>query len=206
MRSDKRNIFSNKDDFRVYCLKKIKYTSKNYKLKNESIVLNELKKVLKKLSPKTMLWYIPLKTEVNTLKIISYFRRNSTILVPFMEGVSFKVVKFRLPLIKKRFSIREPQNSFAKVSCIDVMIVPVVGVDGNLRRIGFGKGMYDRFFESLKRRPLVIFVQLCECCTKSLIGKSHDIQADIYITPKKTLIKRGNNDNRNGHSRRSRCT
>lgn len=205
MRSDEKNIFNNKEEFRKFCLQKIKRASKNYKLKNESMVLNELKRVLKNIDFKTILWYLPLKTEVDTLKILSSFRRNSTVLVPFMEGVSFKVVKFRLPLYKKRFSIKEPNNSFLKFSSIDVMIVPVVGVDGNLRRIGFGKGMYDRFFESLKRRPLVIFVQLCECCTKSLIGKTHDIQADIYITPKKTIIRRGKNDNRIRHSRRSRC-
>lgn len=206
MRSDSKKKFNTKDEFRKHCLKKIKNASKNHKLKNEFIVLKELQRLLSKYHFKTILWYVPLKNEVNVFKIISQYRRKNIVLVPFMEGVSFKVVKFRLPLYEKKFSIFEPNNSHLKFSSIDVMIVPVVGVDGNLRRIGFGKGMYDRFFKSLKRRPLVIFVQLDECCTKSLIGETHDIQADIYITPKKTIIQRGNHDNRVRNCRRSRCS
>jgi 5-formyltetrahydrofolate cyclo-ligase len=107
-----------------------------------------------------------------------------------MEGVSFKMVKFRLPLNIKKFDIREPKNSFALGKRIDLAIVPTLGVDGAFRRIGFGKGMYDRFFQSLPYRPKIAFVELDDCFTASHVGESHDIQADIYITPYKTR-KRG---------------
>ena len=111
-----------------------------------------------------------------------------------MEGVSFKMVKFRLPLNIKKFNIKEPKNSFAKGKKIDLAIVPVLGVDGAFRRIGFGKGMYDRFFESLPYKPKIAFVELSDCITSSLVGESHDIQADIYITPYFTK-RRGKHDN-----------
>ena len=70
-----------------------------------------------------------------------------------MDGVSFKMVPLRLPLERKAFGIYEPRASHRKINLIDVAIVPAVGVDGSLRRIGFGKGMYDRFFPTLKTRP-----------------------------------------------------
>lgn len=71
-----------------------------------------------------------------------------------MQGESFKMVPFRLPLKKKKFGIYEAGNSLRDIKNIDVAIVPVVGVDGNLQRVGFGKGMYDRFFEKLKKETI----------------------------------------------------
>ncbi|MCD8477422.1 MAG: hypothetical protein LRY68_05525 [Sulfurospirillum sp.] len=45
-----------------------------------------------------------------------------------------------MPLERKIFNIKEPKNSFAVKPKIDLAIVPVIGVDGALKRIGFGKG------------------------------------------------------------------
>ncbi|MBL0702527.1 MAG: 5-formyltetrahydrofolate cyclo-ligase [Sulfurospirillum sp.] len=139
--------------------------------------------LIKKDKYKNILLYIPLSCEVDTMQLIKKIRPKINLYVPFMEGVSFKMVKFRLPLFRKKFNIREPNNSFARVPKIDLAIVPVLGVDGACKRIGFGKGMYDRFFESLNYSPKIIFVQLVECFTKELICENYDIRADIYITP-----------------------
>ncbi len=132
---------------------------------------------------KDILLYVPLSHEVDTMQLIKRIRSKVNIYVPFMEGVSFKMVEFRLPLFRKKFNIREPKNSYARVPKIDLAIVPVLGVDGAFKRIGFGKGMYDRFFESLQSSPKVVFVQLGECFTQEFLCESHDIRADIYITP-----------------------
>ena len=52
--------------------------------------------------------------------------------------------------LKREIHIRNINN-------IDIAIVPAVGVDGNLQRIGFGKGMYDRFFEKLQEETIYNF-------------------------------------------------
>ncbi len=188
-------IFTKKQDFRKYCLNKLKKSAKTRRIKNNYLVLQKLEKILKNSQFHTILCYMPLSFEVNLVKILQNIRKNHTILVPFMQGISFKVVKYRLPLFEKKFSIKEPNNSLVKFSKIDILIVPVLGVDGDLRRVGFGKGMYDRFVKSLKNEPFIIFVQLDECFTHSVVTKAHDIKADLYLTPK-NIYKRGKNDNR----------
>ncbi len=198
MRSDKENFFNNKEEFRKYCLKKLKQSAKYRGIKNNYLVLQKLKKILKNLKFRTILFYMPLAMEVDFTKLFSYLRKNHTLLVPFMQGISFKVVKYRLPLLKRKFSIKEPNNSYVKFSKIDILVVPVLGVDKELKRIGFGKGMYDRFVKSLNKKALVIFVQLEQCYTNSQITQDHDMKADIYLAPKKT-IKRGRYDNRIKH-------
>jgi len=181
---DKKNIFREKAKI------KIKKLSKIGRLKRDKFVVDKLEKLIKKSKYKNILLYVPLASEVDTMQLIKRIRPKVNIYVPFMEGVSFKMVKFRLPLFRKKFNIREPNNSYARVPKIDLAIVPVLGVDGAFKRIGFGKGMYDRFFESLNSSPKVVFVQLGECFTEEFICESHDIRADIYITPYKTMIKK----------------
>jgi len=107
-----------------------------------------------------------------------------------MEGESFKMVPFRLPLIEKKFGIFEAGNTLRNINKIDIAIVPAVGVDGNFQRIGFGKGMYDRFFAKLKKRPYIIFVQPELCYTKKLLCDDYDVVCDLLLTPKYTMVAR----------------
>jgi len=172
--------------FRTKAKKNLKRYSQLGRIKRDKFVVDKLEKLILKGRHKNILLYIPLANEVDTMQLIKRIRPKVKIFVPFMEGVSFKMVEFRLPLFRKKFNIREPKNSYARVPKIDLAIVPVLGVDGAFKRIGFGKGMYDRFFESLKSSPKVVFVQLGECFTQEFLCESHDIRADIYITPFKT--------------------
>jgi 5-formyltetrahydrofolate cyclo-ligase len=180
-----------KEQFRKESLEKLAFASRYKHLRNSKIVLSKLKNTLKKINFKTIALYIPLKHEIDIRILLNYLRKEKKVYVPFMECVSFKLVKYRLPVQKKRFNIMEPSNSFARAPKIDVMVIPVVGVDGDMRRVGFGKGMYDRFFASLKHTPLVIFVQIAKCFTKKRFCETYDVQADIYITPTDIMIKRG---------------
>jgi 5-formyltetrahydrofolate cyclo-ligase len=184
--------FENKDSFRKACKQAIKKAIKHNKIKRDILVCKKIEKLINTTKAKNILLYIPLPQEVDITKLFKKLRKksNCNIFVPFMEGVSFKMVKFRLPLSRKKFGILEPKNSFARGKKIDLAIVPVLGVDGAFRRIGFGKGMYDRFFESLSYKPSIAFVELVDCFTPSLVGETHDIQANIYITPC-NKIKRG---------------
>jgi len=128
--------------------------------------------------------------EADIRKVLHIMRKKHNIYTPFMVGQSFKMVPFRLPLEKKKFHILEAKNSQLDIKKIDIAIVPIVGVDGNLQRVGFGKGMYDRFFDKLQKKPYIIFTQLELCYTKYKICDSYDVTCDILLTPKKVLQKK----------------
>lgn len=182
--------FETKSDFRAYAKAKLNNTHNAYK--RDKIIEKKIISMVKRLRVRSLLLYVSLPFEANSRGIIATCRRRKCkVYVPFMEGISFKMVKWRLPPSRKKFNIEEPKNSFAVKSKIDFAIVPVIGVDGALGRIGFGKGMYDRFFASLEPKPPIAFVQREFCMTQSLVCEPHDIAADIYLTPYKTIIKRG---------------
>ncbi|MEO1958298.1 MAG: 5-formyltetrahydrofolate cyclo-ligase [Nautiliaceae bacterium] len=177
-----------KNSFRKLCLENFKV---NHYLASKKIE-KELLKIAK--NYKNILLFIPLKNEPQIRGLINKLRREKkSIFVPFMEDLSFKMVKYALPLKRKKFSILEPLNKQKTLQKIDLAIVPVVGIDSDFRRIGFGKGMYDRFFASLKYRPKVIFVQIRPCISKSKLSDKFDVIGDEFIS----FNVRRKNDNRN---------
>jgi len=182
-----------KNEFRKLCLESVKF--------NKYLFSKKIAKMLKETAKehKNILLFIPLKNEPDIKLLINELRREKkNVFVPFMQDLSFKMVKYSLPLKKKKFSILEPHNKKETLQKIDLAIVPIVGMDTEFKRVGFGKGMYDRFFASLKYRPKIVFVQIRPCISKHELTDSFDIKADEYIS---FNTRRKNERNNNRYSR-----
>lgn len=158
-----------------------------YSFADSAKVNDQLQSIINNYNPNSILFYLPMPHEVNVSKVLNKERKKRSIYVPFMVGNSFKMVAYRLPLRRGRYNINEPRDSFLNIKDVDMIIVPILGIDKTYRRIGFGKGMYDRFYERLKRKPLVIFLQTTLCYTSSVITDDYDVKADYVITPKKII-------------------
>ena len=175
-----------KKKFRKHCLKMLKKVAQRGSYLKDKRVLSKLEKMIVQNNAQRIMLYIPLKTEVNLFPLIKLLRRQKRQLyVPFMEGSSFRLVKYRYPLETKRFGIKEPKDSKQyRVKKIDIAIVPIVGIDSTDRRVGFGKGMYDRFFEKeMKHIEKTVFVSRYYCYSKAIVTDSHDVKADSVIVP-----------------------
>lgn len=177
---------ADKNSFRQECLQRLKQTRGIRAYKKDKIVLSQLKKHINENHIKHIFLYLPLEMEVNLFPLIAQWRKEGKQLyVPFMEGKSFRLVKYRLPLLKKQFGIKEPKDSKQyRRKEIDIALVPIVGVDVTKRRIGFGKGMYDRFFEKNRKNiKQVVFVARELCYSKEVVTDDHDVKADMIFTP-----------------------
>jgi len=175
--------------FRKLCRERLEKALKNGRVYRNRIVLRRVENIIKKYNPKAVLLYMPMSHEPDLRPLFRRLAGRTKIYIPFMEGESFKLVQYRLPLRRKRFGILESNNSHFYLPKIDLAVVPVLGVDGKMGRIGFGKGMYDRFYASLDSRPITLFVQLCKCYTKEIVTDSFDIEADFYITPEDIIVR-----------------
>lgn len=174
---------NHKGDFRKSCIKRLEFSSRFLKFYKDKKTVKKLKKFIDIYKPRNVLLYIPMGLEVDVLPLINDLRKQQiNVFVPFMVEDSFKLVRYRLPLEVKRFGIKEPRNSFCMHPKIDLAIVPVVGVDKECKRIGYGKGMYDRFFYRLNYKPITVFTQLTLCKAKETLTDQYDIQADFIIT------------------------
>ena len=181
-----------KTTFRKICIERAKRGKNVHTYKHDKLINKRLYSYVQKIGANSIMLYIPLKIEVNIYSLINKLRKEKkVVLVPFMEGESFRLVKYRLPLKKKQFGVKEPKNSNKYKNKIDLAIVPIIGTDRTLRRVGFGKGFYDRFFEkNHKNISKILFVGREYCVSSEIITDDHDVKGNFYITPKNSVFER----------------
>jgi 5-formyltetrahydrofolate cyclo-ligase len=70
----------------------------------------------------------------------------------------------------------------------DVIIVPMLGFDASLHRLGYGGGYYDHFLAS---QPAAKKIGVCYELGKveKIEAESHDVQLDVIVTEQKTYTK-----------------
>jgi len=180
-----------KQKFRKECLERVRTKKRGNRYLLDKLVVRQLRAWIKYRDAKVIMLYVPLKIEINISPLIRELRKGKkNVLVPFMEGKSFRLVKYRLPLKIKKFGVKEPNKSNRYTKKIDLAIVPILGTDSTLRRVGFGKGFYDRFFEkNSKNIKEIIFVGLEYCISSEIITQKHDVKGDGYFTPKNSFLK-----------------
>lgn len=187
-----------KSEFRIHVKNELKkLNSHQAKCVSASIARKTLK-LVNSLKVKNILIFIPLPYEPDLLKLRAKFTRNRNLFVPFMVNESLKAVKLRMPFKTAKFGVREAGDSNAHFGRIDLAVIPVIGVDAKMARIGHGAGFYDRFFASLPYRPTIVFVQIKDFFLNADICDSHDIKGDFYITPSKIYMRKNydRSDNR----------
>ena len=171
--------------FRQECLKRMKKVSLSKHYSKDKKIVHSLYTIIEQYHAQNIMLFLPMDTEVNLYPLIRHLRKKGKMLyVPFMEGKSFRLVKYRLPLKKKQFGIKEPNDSRQyRVKNIDIAIVPIVGLDSTYRRVGFGKGMYDRFFEKHNKNiKQTIFVTRELCYSREVVTDHYDVRADMIVT------------------------
>ncbi len=176
----------------------IKFRAKSFSYK----INNELLNLIKHLKVCNVLIFTPLAYEPDLLKLRRKLSKNHNILIPFMVDKSLKMVKLRLPFKISKFNVKEANNSNAFLKSIALAVIPVVGVDGNMARIGHGMGYHDRFCAELSYTPITVFVQIEDFYIKEKICSLHDITCDFYITPTKKYIKKVSYDRSCSRDRR----
>jgi 5-formyltetrahydrofolate cyclo-ligase len=65
---------------------------------------------------------------------------------------------------------------------LDAVLVPAAAVDRDGNRLGWGKGFYDRFLETVEGSPLVIAVVFDSDVVQSVPTESHDSPVGAILT------------------------
>lgn len=139
-----------------------------------------------------ILVYYPFRSEIDVRFIIRQALKDSkNIIFPKIYKKELKLFYVSNPskqLEKGSYGIMEPIPRLCKSagpSDIDLAIVPGVGFDKNLNRIGYGGGFYDKLLllipEEIKKIALCFNIQIVDRVPIS----EHDIKIDLLITESK---------------------
>lgn len=164
-----------------------KYKEKRDNIKNKVTKDNLIyQKVINNkdiLSSKTLLIYISINSEVDTIKIINYFLNTKNIAVPKIidNNMFFCYVTNLNDLTPEKYNIPEPTNENI-VTDFDnaICIVPGICYDKENYRIGYGKGYYDRFLSKNKIKTIGLCYK--ECMIEKIDNDKYDYKIDEVIT------------------------
>ncbi len=137
-------------------------------------------------SPKIMV-YVSVPGEVSTRKLLDEFLNKDSVWIPRCHGDELEAVSIRSldNLRLGMFGIPEPPRSLLPLPeprSLDVVVVPGVAFDRNGRRLGRGKGFYDRFLSRLGETPLRVGLAFDAQVVDELPQSEHDQSVDVVIT------------------------
>ena len=166
-----------KAGLRKYLLEKRNSLSRDEVLSASESIIKEIDALIKRNKSMLILGFMPLGNEIDLRplyeKILAgYYKDEFDIDIilglPRVCGKEmrfFKVSSIK-NLEKSKFGIMEPEINSEEIIAKDAHVfVPLIGLDKNKKRLGFGGGFYDRYFGKHREN--------------TLYGLAYDFQVDI---------------------------
>ena len=140
--------------------------------------------------------YSSIGGEVETGEVMeSALKDGKAVLFPVVCGDHLRFVKVSDPadMAKGAFGIAEPclTGEGYPPDSADLIVIPGVAFDCAGKRIGFGKGYYDRALHHLEGSGKLIGFCYDFQLVDEIVAEPHDVAVDVIITEKRVLDLRG---------------
>lgn len=144
-------------------------------------------------SARTILFFAPLPDEPDVWPLLEkLLPTKKTCALPAFDLTSQtysarQVRDLMTDLFVGKFGVREPSAACPKIPLgdLDLILVPGVAFDLSGRRLGRGKGFYDRLLTSV--RGLKCGVAFDQQIVKEVASETHDIRMDFIATPARCI-------------------
>ena len=134
---------------------------------------------------------IPEKGEVDTqLFLNEFFKRDIRVFVPkiYRKKLISAEITAETPLLKNSWGISEPEsNEDSGERDFDYVLTPLLYCDQQGNRVGYGKGYYDGFFETVNAETLKIGLSFFGPDEEIDDLRENDIPLDYLVTPSEVL-------------------
>lgn len=180
-----------KHKIRHHIRKKIKEYSELEKSRKSDIIKIKLFNEEEFKKAETVMFYVSLKDEVNTLSMIDEaVKTGKRVCVPVIlkeekRLIAGEIKDRSMDLECQHFGIYQPREGHVKevpLEDIDLVIVPGVAFDKNNVRLGRGHGYYDRFLSGIPDSTKTIGLAFDFQVVENLPRDSHDVPVWKTIT------------------------
>lgn len=180
----------NKQELRKYMLEKremlslLEVQGKSHQINQQLIFFSAYQ------TAKTILTYLPIKNEPDTLPLINNaWEQKKQVLIPVTQAENNSLIPSRLKnlneLTRGIYNILTPKPEYLRPvnpDNVDICILPGVAFDRQGYRLGYGGGYFDRFLPKLRTDCLKIALaydfQILDCLPRT----KFDIPVDTIIT------------------------
>jgi 5-formyltetrahydrofolate cyclo-ligase len=140
----------------------------------------------------TIALYAPIHNEVDTSQVMLEALKSSKVLLfPSVSGngLEFRSVSGPGDLREGAFGILEPTPECPLHSPeeADLIVVPGIAFDTEGRRIGYGKGYYDKALHRLEGKGRIVGFCYDFQLVDRISGESHDVLMDMIITERRVI-------------------
>jgi 5-formyltetrahydrofolate cyclo-ligase len=144
---------------------------------------------------KVLALYAPIFNEVDTAEVFdAALAASKMVLYPAVSGESlvFRRVLSLGSLRKGAFGVLEPDSSCRTYEPreVDTVLIPGVVFDVAGRRLGYGKGYYDKTLHSLEGSGKLVGFCLDFQVVDVITDEPHDVKMDLLITEKRVIRPR----------------
>jgi 5-formyltetrahydrofolate cyclo-ligase len=144
----------------------------------------------------TVALYSPVHGEVDTALLASdALQTGKSVLFPAVtqEGLEFRRITDPDDFAPGRFGIREPKSGCTVYDplLIDFFIIPGVAFDLSCRRVGYGKGYYDRVLHQLEKSGRLAGFCYDFQLVDEIPAAPHDVEMDMVITDRRVVRSSG---------------
>ena len=171
----------NKQILRNKYLKIRKNTNNKKELDNK--IFNKVINLKEYKESNSILTYISLKEEADTLKLIEYsLKCGKKVATPKCEKdiIKFYYINSLNDLQEGKYNILEPTtNKLVTNFENSICIVPGIAFDKNNNRIGYGRGFYDKFLQNYN--GIKIGLAYSECICEEIDIEKTDIKMDKIV-------------------------
>ncbi len=152
------------------------------------IICDKLIDLVEKTNVKIIMSYQPIQKEVDMNWFNQYIEeKDIQICYPRIVGddlIAISSKEFDLD----QYGIRQPVNGITiDKQDIELVIIPLIGFDENLNRLGRGKGYYDRFLENTRALKVAVAYEIQK--QDLIITNEQDIKMDVILTQEKDYGK-----------------
>lgn len=132
---------------------------------------------------KTVACYISFGDEPSTNVFLKHCQFNDRIelYVPRVNGEDLEWVLFNEDQARHPLGMNEPIGDAMTLTEIDLMVVPALAADRQGKRLGRGRGFYDRALSKLEAKTIVVLVHDDELL-EEVPTESHDVAAEAICT------------------------
>lgn len=136
--------------------------------------------------------YAPIHGEVETALVMEQaLALGKELLYPTVCGnnLEFRGVKGAADLRPGAYGIPEPAAECPAVApaMVDLIVIPGVAFDQAGRRIGYGKGFYDRALHPLEGSGKLVGFCFDFQLVEEIAGEPHDVRLDMVITERRLV-------------------
>lgn len=141
---------------------------------------------------RTICWYVGVRDEVPTAEMIAAAAAESRrAVVPWRAGERLELFEIRgggelapasFGLLEPTAAVRESPARRVDAGAVDLFVVPGVAFDRQGRRLGYGRGYYDRLLSLARPEAAIVGLAFDAQLVPQVPAGDHDVAMDHVIT------------------------